>query len=156
MNSITTHNGRPLKTKTILVQRKKNTNSTNYCFILYILLSGDVHYNPGPINYPCTYCNKKALQCDFCDDWTHLKCTSLSLNEYNTLSISDDCYFCHLCEDRLPKITESFFQVSCMRDCNTEFDETSVDKLNRPESDKTINNTSDVNNEEGGNQFLRV
>lgn len=43
-----------------------------------------------------------------------------------------------------------------MRDCNTEFDETSVDKLNRPESDKTINNTSDVNNEEGGNQFLRV
>ena len=37
---------------------------------------------------------------------------------------------------------------SCMRDCNTEFDETSVDKSNTPESDTTINNTSDVNNEE--------
>ena len=111
--------GRPLKTKTIFVQRK-NKNSTNYCFILYILLSGDVHYNPGPIKYPCTYCkkptkwNQKALQCDFCDDWTHLKCTSLSLNEYKTLSRSDDCYFCHLCEDRLPKFTESYFQVSCI------------------------------------------
>jgi hypothetical protein len=35
-----------------------------------------------------------------------------------------------------------------MRDCNTEFDETSVDKSNTPESDTTINNTSDVNNEE--------
>jgi hypothetical protein len=29
-----------------------------------------------------------------------------------------------------------------MRDCNTEFDETSVDKSNTPESDTTINNTS--------------
>jgi hypothetical protein len=35
-----------------------------------------------------------------------------------------------------------------MRDCNTEFDETSVDKSNTPESDTTINNTSDVNIEE--------
>ena len=35
-----------------------------------------------------------------------------------------------------------------MRDCNTEFYETSVDKSNTPESDTTINNTSDVNNEE--------
>jgi hypothetical protein len=41
---------------------------------------------------------------------------------------SDDCYLCHLCEDRLPKFTEFYFQVSCMRDCNSEFDETSVDK----------------------------
>jgi hypothetical protein len=53
------------------------------------------------------------------------------------------------------KFTESYFQVSCMRDCNTEFDETSVDKSNTPESDTTINNTSGVNNEEE-NQFLRV
>jgi hypothetical protein len=48
--------------------QRKNKNSTNYCFILYILLSGDVHYNPGHIKYPCTYCkkptkcNQKALQ----------------------------------------------------------------------------------------------
>jgi hypothetical protein len=40
-----------------------------------------------------------------------------------------------------------------MRDCNTEFDETSVDKSNTPESDKTINNTSDVNNEEDKSAF---
>jgi hypothetical protein len=35
-----------------------------------------------------------------------------------------------------------------MRDCNHEFDETSVDKSNTPESDTTINNTSGVNNED--------
>jgi hypothetical protein len=40
-----------------------------------------------------------------------------------------------------------------MRDCNTEFDETSVDKSNTPESDTTINNTSGVNNEEDKSVF---
>jgi hypothetical protein len=40
-----------------------------------------------------------------------------------------------------------------MRDCNTEFDETSVDKSNTPESDKTINNTSGVKNEEDKSVF---
>jgi hypothetical protein len=40
-----------------------------------------------------------------------------------------------------------------MRDCNTEFDETSVDKSNTPESDTTINNTSGVNNEEEKSVF---
>jgi hypothetical protein len=40
-----------------------------------------------------------------------------------------------------------------MRDCNTEFDETSVDKSNTPESDTTINNTSGVNNDEDKSVF---
>jgi hypothetical protein len=40
-----------------------------------------------------------------------------------------------------------------MRDWNTEFDETSVDKSNTPESDTTINNTSGVNNEEDKSVF---
>ena len=36
-----------------------------------ILLSGGIHYNPGPIKYPCTECikpvtsNQKAIQCTF-------------------------------------------------------------------------------------------
>jgi hypothetical protein len=42
-----------------------------------------------------------------------------------------------------------------MRDCNTEFDETSVDKSNTPESDTTINNASDVKTMRRKNQFLR-
>jgi hypothetical protein len=40
-----------------------------------------------------------------------------------------------------------------MRDCNTEFDEISVDKSNTPESDTAINNTSGVNNEEEKSVF---
>jgi hypothetical protein len=40
-----------------------------------------------------------------------------------------------------------------MRDCNTAFDETSVDKSNTLESDTAINNTSNVNNEEEKSVF---
>jgi hypothetical protein len=40
-----------------------------------------------------------------------------------------------------------------MRDCNTEFDETSVDKSNTPKSDTTINNTSGANNDEDKSVF---
>ena len=40
-----------------------------------------------------------------------------------------------------------------MRDCNTAFDETSVDKSNTLERDTAINNTSGVNNEEDKSVF---
>lgn len=97
-NFITTHknNGRP--TKTTLKYRKID-NTSHYCLILTLLLSGDVHYNPGPIKHPCTNCkgpvrsNQKALQYDFCDRWTHLKCKKLSSSDYNILSACDDCFF---------------------------------------------------------------
>ena len=57
---------------------RKIVSPSTYCLILGILLNGDIHINPGPIKYPCTLCqksvrsNQKAIQCDFCDNWTHL------------------------------------------------------------------------------------
>lgn len=48
--------------------------------IYLILLCGDIQSNPGPSKYPCTLCektvryNQKALQCDECKEWTHIKC----------------------------------------------------------------------------------
>jgi hypothetical protein len=70
-------NGRPEKKQ--FEQRKINSPST-CCIIITILLSDDVHINPGPIKYPCTNCkkgkrsNQRAIQCDFCDEWTHMRC----------------------------------------------------------------------------------
>jgi hypothetical protein len=55
VNSI--QNGR-LITTTIQTSTIDMKNTTKYCFILYIMMSGDVHYNPGPIRYPCTKCKK--------------------------------------------------------------------------------------------------
>jgi hypothetical protein len=136
---------RPITTTQTSTIDMKNT--TKYCFILYIMMSGDVHYNPGPIRYPCTKCkqpvnmgvfdvfsrvssktvllfptdvfrknesekdgkrslqrwhtkckqpvnsNQKALQCDFCDHWTHLRCTTITVKEYHILAKCDDQYF---------------------------------------------------------------
>ncbi|KAL3887421.1 hypothetical protein ACJMK2_027363, partial [Sinanodonta woodiana] len=104
--------GRPIAAKVI---KRKIENPINYLTILVILLSGDIHLNPGPVRHPCTYCykpvkgNQKALQCDFCDFWTHLKCTELSRGEYTRLSNCDDHFYCFNCSDRLPKFTDSFF-----------------------------------------------
>ena len=82
-----------------LEQRKVNSPS-KFCFICTILLSGDVHMNPGPIKYPCTNCkkgvrsNQRAIQCDFCDEWTRMKCTTISLSQFNKLSTSDETFYC--------------------------------------------------------------
>ena len=65
-----------------------------------LLSCGDVESQPGPANAartgsgrkvtnPCAVCEKgvtkasKAISCDSCDKWTHVRCTSrVSLNEY--------------------------------------------------------------------------
>ena len=136
VNSI--QNGRPITTiQTSTIEMK---NTTKYCFILYIMMSGDVHYNPGPIRYPCTKCkqpvksNQKALQCDFCDHWTHLRCTTIPVKEYHILAKCDDQYFCHLCNDRLPAFSDSFFLNTSVGNNNTVFDETLENTSNTPNS----------------------
>ena len=46
---------------------------------------------PGPIRYPCAICdrpvarNHYVLQCDFCDQWVHIQCDGISMEEYQRL-----------------------------------------------------------------------
>jgi hypothetical protein len=86
--------------------------------------------NPGPIKYPCTNCkkgvrsNQRAIQCDFCDEWTHMKCTTISLSQYNKLSTSDETFYCTKCIDRIPCFTDSFFHNISIRSSDTEFSNT--------------------------------
>ena len=40
--------------KKIITENRKIVNPSTYCLILSILLSGDIHINPGPIKYACT------------------------------------------------------------------------------------------------------
>ena len=69
------------------------------------LPSGDIHPHPGPssshrkttggkvnrrISFPCTVCNvgvtkaSKAIDCDLCKHWTHVRCTPrVSLSRYD-------------------------------------------------------------------------
>ena len=143
VNSI--QNGWPITTILTSIIDMKNT--TKYCFILYIMMSQDVHYNPGPIRYPCTKCknpvksNQKALQCDFCDHWTHLRCTTITIKEYHMLAKCDDQYFCHLCYDRLPAFSDSFFLNISVGNNNTDFDVTLENTSNTPNSTSGVNKT---------------
>ena len=56
-----------------------------------------------PQKFPCSVCkfnvhsNSKAIQCDICNSWVHLKCTRLSNTEYSDLSNSTDTWFCLTC-----------------------------------------------------------
>ena len=60
--------------------------------------------------YPCNVCRQNvgevdALQCDNCQSWAHLGCTSLSLTQYNFLHdypSSNFKWFCHRCDALVP------------------------------------------------------
>ena len=60
---------------------------------LLLLMSGNVHPNPGPI-FPCSVCagnvtwRGKSVQCCTCFKWVHLRCSQLSLSKFRTLGSS--------------------------------------------------------------------
>ena len=66
-------------------------------------MGGDIETNPGPVKYPCKICNKpvprthRALQCDECDQWVHIKCGDVSPIEYENLGKSSATWICHVC-----------------------------------------------------------
>ena len=55
------------------------------------------------INFPCGICcksvnrNQKAIQCDICKFWVHIKCNGLNANDYTSLQNSEDDWFCCNC-----------------------------------------------------------
>lgn len=74
--------------------------------VIILLLSGDIQLNPGPVQFPCSVCQKavaknhRALQCDSCDTWTHIKCDGITPKEYklyqNHTNPSYNCPTCTL------------------------------------------------------------
>ena len=58
------------------------------------------------IKFPCSICNKnvlnnqKAIQCDSCNLWRHIKCDGTPIENYNKLMLSDDdnSWHCLLCK----------------------------------------------------------
>ena len=71
---------------------------------LLVLLAGDVSSNPGPVKDPCAICfkgcrsNQKAVQCDECDNWHHVKCINMGFDEYHSLQINKtSTWVCFTC-----------------------------------------------------------
>ena len=60
-----------------------------------------------PLKYPCLIClkfcksNQNCIFCDLCKNWIHLKCTSLTVDQFNELTNSsdgpDNTYCCPSC-----------------------------------------------------------
>ena len=61
--------------------------------LLLLLMSGNVHPNPGPI-FPCSVCagnvtwQGKSVQCCACSKRVHLRCSQLSLSQFRALGSS--------------------------------------------------------------------
>ena len=55
------------------------------------------------IKFPCKICENnvtnsdKAIQCDLCDSWVHIKCNDLNYIDYKLLQNSNDLWFCISC-----------------------------------------------------------
>ena len=66
--------------------------------LLILILSGDISVNP------------RAVLCEACNYWSHIKCAKVSPTEYISLSNSDEPWLCGECNSF--KFTDSFFDNS--------------------------------------------
>ena len=61
-----------------------------FLILLLLLMSGNVHPNPGPI-FPCSVCagnvtwRGKLVLCCTCSKWVHLRCSQLFLSKFRAL-----------------------------------------------------------------------
>ncbi len=81
---------------------------------LLIFVSGDIHSNPGPIQNPCGICKKpvannhRALECESCFYWVHIKCGGITPKQYEHFKYNTHLTWeCPNC--LLPNVTSSFF-----------------------------------------------
>ena len=59
--------------------------------------------------FPCGVCGKRvgkrmrAIQCDLCNYWNHIKCDEIDPTHYETLKKSDDSvlHYCKLCKEEI-------------------------------------------------------
>lgn len=96
--------------------RSAKVNQGIWWLVFWVLLSGDVHVNPGPVCFPCGRCEKpvasnhRGLCCDCCDKWWHMKCAGVSAYEYRRLASCSDDWLCPVC--CLPPFNDSLFETT--------------------------------------------
>ena len=79
--------------------------------ILLLLMSGNVHPNPGPI-FPCSVCaanvtwRGKSVQCCACSKWVHLRSSQLSLSNFRALG-SSHSWRCPPCRNTVTLSSDS-------------------------------------------------
>ena len=86
---------------------------------LLLFLCGDISLNPGPVKNPCGICSKpvarnhRAILCEACYNWHHIKCAGISPDDYICLGSTDDPWCCHQCSHF--QFSDSFFlDIDCV------------------------------------------
>ena len=88
--------------------------------VTLLLASGDMETNPGPVQYPCTVCEKpvkgsqRGIMCDGCSQWTHARCGGVEEAEYLLLTAQESCeWFCPSCvQSKLPTASLSLLGIN--------------------------------------------
>ena len=106
-----------------------------------ILLAGDICENTGPtsVTHLCSVCQKKvaerhrAVSCDTCQLWCHIKCGRISIKEYkqmiNTLDLVWSCPACN-CMIDIPQ--EMGCPLCLIRESQHELEAQHQQQVNRP------------------------
>ena len=103
--------------KRYLSSRLRNYSNTDACFQLTrLVISGDICPNPGPDHATtrgslCSVCRKivarnhRAINCDLCDLWCHIRCGGVKPQEYIKLqSANHFSWTCPACSSTLQSL----------------------------------------------------
>ena len=113
-----------------------------------ISISGDVQSNPGPtidnkIFTLCSVCQRtvrsynRALECDVCKQWCHIKCGEISLREYRRLqNIQTFDWTCPSCISTLRILP--FADNSNLDSCDGSFTSNGENSCPEPASQQTL------------------
>ncbi len=100
------------------------TESNSSICSIAIILSGDIQANPSPTKFPCGICQQpmakshRAMGCDECGRWIHIKCCGINPKQYVKYQSETNCtWLCPTCS--LPNFTDSFFQYESLSTDNS-------------------------------------
>ena len=64
--------------------------------------------NAKNLKYPCRICgnackcSQNCIQCNLCNEWTHFKCSALTLNQFEGHVVNEDeAFLCNICYDNI-------------------------------------------------------
>ena len=132
-------------------------NSLKYnrtCNRIFEALNLDKELNiANNLRWPCSVCNKnvtatmKAVQCDSCDKWCHIKCHGISPKEYEVMVNSDDNidWTCLYCTIKFNKENFAFTQI----------DYSELNKINNSNSMKFCEFLPKLENIAESNRFIQ-
>ena len=168
-------------------RRIATKSRSNHCFhqsmcALLLLLAGDVHPNPGPVNtcsnsnqplvknpngksckFPCGVCshrvqwNSKAIQCDECSVWFHVKCMGMGWQIFHANEEHKNynwvCYNCGQCNvggsgytNNSIELSNSFESLASLPQSTNPFKTQSTTTLPLKSTKRSRNKTVHVNN----------